>query len=442
MNAPPGDAPLLSLCDLHCQRGGRSLFTGLQLSLRAGELMELRGANGSGKTTLLRMAAGLFRDFEGAVRRRGAPCYLGHRPGLKQALSPRQNLAYFCALHEIDPGGIDASLEELGLRELADTPCVQLSAGQRQRVALARLGLSRAGLWLLDEPFAGLDGGASEVLQRMLARHADQGGGALVSVHGTGAVPSGLQTRPLVFSSLPSPPASCAAPAPGRNAPSLLHGFLGALRRDLRLLFRERNGLLRPAFFFLAAVMLFALGRGIQTAFPVPAALSALWVAALLATVLAGDELCRGDLEDGSLDLLLTAPTPAWVPALARILASWLGVVLPLALLAPVAALLLSLPAAPTLWLSLLSGGIALSALGVTGGALTAGASTGGGLLLGQLFLPLALPILIFGVATAEAALGGFPWLPPFSLLSALSLGALLLLPAATAEGWRIAAEQ
>lgn len=441
MNAPPqGGPPLLELCGLHCRRGGRPLFTGLQLALRAGDLVELSGPNGGGKSTLLRIAAGLFRDFEGAASHCTDILYLGHHPALKAALSPRRNLIYFCALYELDPGGVEASLGEWGLTELADTPCAQLSAGQRQRTALARLSLSRARLWLLDEPLAGLDAEAAGILQRRLAAHADRGGAALVSAHRPGTTPTArLQFRPLVFYAPPAQPAS--VPTAAAAAPSLLRCFCASLHRDLQLLFTGRIALFRPALFFLAAIMLFALSRGVQTAVPAPTALGALWVSALLAIVLAGDELCSGDLEDGSLDLLLTAPHPLWASALARILASWVGVVLPLSILAPAAALLLSLPVSPPLWFSLLLGGGALSALSVTGAALTVGARPGN-LLLGQLFLPLALPVLIFGVATAEAALGGFAWLPSLSLLAALSLGALLLLPAATAEGWRIAAGQ
>ena len=181
MAVPP--LPLLHLHQLCCWRGGRFLFEDLHCRLEQGQCLALRGSNGSGKSTLLRIAAGLYRDFEGNLQRSVPVLYLGHTTGLKGALSVRENLHWFCALHAVSAAGTSAALERVGLKGLEDRRVAELSAGQRQRAALARLLLAPAPLWLLDEPFAILDQQGAEMLHDMLTVHTARGGGALIAVH-------------------------------------------------------------------------------------------------------------------------------------------------------------------------------------------------------------------------------------------------------------------
>ena len=217
--------------------------------------------------------------------------------------------------------------------------------------------------------------------------------------------------------------------------------FAGALRRDLRLLLADSAQLLRVPLFLLLAAVLFQLGEvGAGASRPGP---GILWILALIALLSGGDELCRGDREDGSLDQqLLLAEGRLAELALARIMACWLLVAAPLALFAaPLAGLLLQLPA-EGLWvlsLSLLAGGPGLAALAAVGSALSP-SSRGGMLLQPLLLLPLALPLLIFGVASVEIALQGFDPLPTLAVVLALSLLAVASLPFAIAAAWRIGA--
>ena len=215
--------PLLDMRGLCCQRGGRTLFRDLHCRLHAGQCLALRGANGSGKSTLLRIAAGLYRDFEGKVRRSPGPIlYLGHTAGLKEALSVRENLQWFAALYAVPSSAIETALERLGLDVLAERQVAELSAGQRQRTALARLLLVSSPLWILDEPFAALDQQGVYMLRRMLAAHAAQGGGALLAAHqgAMGEQSSGLQAEPF--------PLTGAGDASQASSPAAAGGCYGA----------------------------------------------------------------------------------------------------------------------------------------------------------------------------------------------------------------------
>jgi heme exporter protein A len=189
----PAAPPLLSAADLECRRGRRRLFQGLSLKLEAGRALLVTGRNGSGKTTLLRTLCGLTRPEKGEVSWRGQAIrghrdeynaellYLGHANALKDDLSALENLAGALAID----GGVRAedaqrTLAELGLMACANLPAKALSQGQRRRVALARLWLSRArALWILDEPFVALDVESTEILRQLLEAHL-HGGGALV----------------------------------------------------------------------------------------------------------------------------------------------------------------------------------------------------------------------------------------------------------------------
>ncbi|HWP00750.1 MAG TPA: cytochrome c biogenesis heme-transporting ATPase CcmA [Methylococcus sp.] len=190
------DTPLRAV-DLECIRGDRVLFSGLNLSLSTGQLLQIEGANGAGKTSLLRVLAGLSRPSEGAVlwreadiqRQRtaylGEMLYLGHAPGLKAELSPLENLRVATALRDVptDPDRIEAALDRVGLRGFEEVPARGLSAGQRQRTALCRLLLCPALLWILDEPFTALDLGGIRLVRELLEDHLAAGGMALLTSH-------------------------------------------------------------------------------------------------------------------------------------------------------------------------------------------------------------------------------------------------------------------
>lgn len=184
--------PVLAGRGLRCERGGRVLFRDLDFALRRGQILKVEGGNGAGKTTLLRILCGLHADYQGQVLWRGRPAaeggaaalYVGHRIGVSRVLTPLENLEWLRGLHG-GPGGaaIEEALAAVGLGPFAETPCRALSAGQQRRVSLARLLLSPARLWVLDEPFTTLDAAGARQLEGMLADHAAAGGAAVVTTH-------------------------------------------------------------------------------------------------------------------------------------------------------------------------------------------------------------------------------------------------------------------
>ncbi len=188
---------MLETLDLACLRGDRRLFRGLNLQLSPGQLLRVEGANGAGKTSLLRLLAGLALPAAGEVRWMGRPIqrqreayaqallYLGHLGGLKDELTARENLQIDGALSgaETRAAPIDAALAGWGLARQAALPLRVLSAGQRRRASLARLQLSKATLWILDEPFNALDVDAVAQLGRCVEQHLDGGGLAVVTSH-------------------------------------------------------------------------------------------------------------------------------------------------------------------------------------------------------------------------------------------------------------------
>lgn len=178
---------------LSVSRGGRPVIADVSFRLLAGHGLEIHGANGAGKSTLLRALAGLLRTETGTVRLDGGPAgaavaeqthYLGHADGLKGALSARQNLGYAAGLFGHAAGGAAAALAGLGLSHVIDLPVAYLSAGQRRRVALARLLVAPRPLWLLDEPTAALDAAAQASLAGLMAHHLATGGLIVAATHG------------------------------------------------------------------------------------------------------------------------------------------------------------------------------------------------------------------------------------------------------------------
>ena len=187
---------LLETVGLSCSRGDRLLFDGLAVRIAAGEVVQIHGPNGSGKTTLLRVLCGLQPAVEGHIRWRGTPVppgapelraeiqYIGHAGGVKLDLTPRENLDVAIALGAGATGvSPSAALARLGIGEPQNVPLRALSAGQRQRVALARLLTCRCTLWILDEPFTALDTQGVAIVDAMLRAHVEAGGAAVITSH-------------------------------------------------------------------------------------------------------------------------------------------------------------------------------------------------------------------------------------------------------------------
>jgi heme exporter protein B len=211
------------------------------------------------------------------------------------------------------------------------------------------------------------------------------------------------------------------------------------LVRDMRIAVRVGGGALMGVFFFLVVVTLvpFAIGPDLALLKRIGPAI--LWLAALLSSLLALDRLFAADHEDGSLDLLLMSRAPLELVVAAKGLAHWLSTSLPLVVAAPLIGLLLDLdvPAQAALVLTLLVGTPALTFIGLIGAAIAV-ALRRGGILLAVLVLPLTVPVLIFGVAAANAALtGAAPFAAPFTILCALTLASLVIGPFAAAAALR-----
>ncbi|WP_395682510.1 heme exporter protein CcmB [Inquilinus sp.] len=217
-----------------------------------------------------------------------------------------------------------------------------------------------------------------------------------------------------------------------------MSAFLALLSRDLRLALRSGGDVAAVLAFFVITVVLFPLGVGPELALLGRIAAGVVWVAALLATLLALDRLFAQDYEDGSLDLLMLSPLPLEAAVLAKAMAHWLLTGLPLILLSPLMAAMLGLQPAswPVLALSLLLGTPCLSLIGAVGSALTLGARRGGALL-ALLILPLFVPVLIFGAAAVEAVATGLTARPHLLLLGGCLAAALPLAPIAAAAALR-----
>ncbi|NNM52921.1 MAG: cytochrome c biogenesis heme-transporting ATPase CcmA [Pseudomonadales bacterium] len=188
---------MLSLENLAVERGDFRLFEALNLELPQGSLMQVVGPNGAGKTSLLAAVAGLLPMAQGRVcwnkrdvrQNRSAYVanfsYLGHAAGLKAALTPMENLRFLMALRSQQPSTAQMfmALTEVGLSGYEHTPLIHLSAGQKRRVALARLRMEASPLWILDEPFTAIDRQGVVELEQQLHQHADSGGMVLFTTH-------------------------------------------------------------------------------------------------------------------------------------------------------------------------------------------------------------------------------------------------------------------
>ncbi|MGA5655418.1 cytochrome c biogenesis heme-transporting ATPase CcmA [Rahnella contaminans] len=187
--------------NLSCVRDERTLFSGLSFTVLPGEMVQIEGRNGAGKTSLLRILAGLSSPDAGEVRWQGVNTrrqrdvfhqellYLGHQPGIKSVLTAFENLAFYLSVSSPSVRGDAASeaiyqaLENVGLLGYEDVTVAQMSAGQQRRVALARLWLSNAPLWILDEPLTAIDKQGVATLTALFGQHAEQGGMVLLTTH-------------------------------------------------------------------------------------------------------------------------------------------------------------------------------------------------------------------------------------------------------------------
>ena len=426
---------LLEGLGLACVRGQRRLFQGLDVQLAGGELLRVAGANGAGKTSLLRMLCGLLAPAQGQLRWRGRPLraaredlhrdlvYLGHAAALKDELSALENLHAASRIGGVlaDDAAARAALAAAGLGEREHWPVRTLSQGQRRRAALARLAVTDAALWVLDEPFNALDSAATNWLLGLIGaqlgarrrRRADQ--------------PPAGRAGSVAAAAQPGAVSACRA------------GDFDAVRerarRDLRIALRRRADSAAALVFFVIVVSLFPLGVGPQPSCCAPWRAGVVWVAALLASMLSLGRLFADDHADGTLEQLLLSPTPLALLVGAKVARA-------LARLGPAAGAdrpLLALqfdlgaPAAGVLLVSLLLGTPVLSLIGAIGAALTVGLR-GAGVLLSLLVLPLDRAGADLrrrrGRQSAQAGLGVGGH---FSLLGAMLVLALFAAPLAAA---------
>lgn len=190
------DAGPLTASGLAASRSERMIFRGLDFRLEPGGAILLKGPNGAGKSTLLRLVAGFLAPAEGTLAWNGLSIaedldahrarisYLGHLDAVKPVFTVEENLAFWARLSGThDESRLQIALDRFGLEDLADQPARFLSAGQKRRTALARLGVSNAALWLLDEPTVSLDTASASALGGLIAEHRARGGMAMIATH-------------------------------------------------------------------------------------------------------------------------------------------------------------------------------------------------------------------------------------------------------------------
>ena len=187
---------MLELKSLYCERDERILFQNLSFSVAENEVWQIQGSNGSGKTTLFRILCGLNDEYSGSIYWHGVEnrkarhefnrdvFYLGHAPAINKTLTPKENLSWFCASRGLkNSAQIKPVLNKFNLYGYDDLPCYLMSAGQQRRVSLARMLLSQARLWIIDEPFTALDKQGVAELEALLCEHAKQGGAVILTTH-------------------------------------------------------------------------------------------------------------------------------------------------------------------------------------------------------------------------------------------------------------------
>lgn len=189
------DTPLLEISNLACIRDDRVLFEHVSLSLTAGQMLLVEGPNGSGKTSLLRIITGLKLADEGEVLWQGKSIqqltadyyeqinYVGHHDGVKRGLTCLENLRLVQAMGKPSALDLDSALEQVNLYRYGDTEVRNLSAGQKRRLALARLLVTESELWILDEPFTSLDQASMKLFKSLFERHLQDRGLIVMTSH-------------------------------------------------------------------------------------------------------------------------------------------------------------------------------------------------------------------------------------------------------------------
>ena len=183
-------------------RGDRTLIDGLDFTVDRGQVLHLQGRNGAGKTSLLEALVGLRSLAAGSVDaapEASARHWIGHRNALNPALSPSENLRFWCALNGVKNCDSESVLTRMGLKSQRHRPCGHLSTGQRRRAALARLIAAPRPWWFLDEPLAGLDVAGLELFAELLRHHLANGGSAVMTSHQP--LPDGLPVSVLTLGS-------------------------------------------------------------------------------------------------------------------------------------------------------------------------------------------------------------------------------------------------
>lgn len=193
---------MLNIVSIASVRDDRTLFSDLSFSLQAGQVLIIEGRNGSGKTTLLRMLCGMSYPDEGEILWQDSSIerlknqyyeqfsYVGHLDGVKKELTPVENLRVIAAMNYNSGMDADTALAQVGLQGFEDVPAQQLSAGQRKRVALARLLISDTPLWILDEAFTALDREGVKILESLITTHIQNDGMVIMTSHQDVSLPA------------------------------------------------------------------------------------------------------------------------------------------------------------------------------------------------------------------------------------------------------------
>ena len=184
---------MLKVKDLSCQKGYNLLFKNLSLQIKSGDILRITGTNGSGKTSLLKILAGISPQESGTItlnesspksaKYRENVLYLGHLAALSTSMSTLENCQFLTNLSQSDTPNLIQALAAIGLKGYEHELCSKLSAGQKRRVILASLLVSKAKLWLLDEPFTALDPAGVQIIEKAISDHSQRGGMCVFTTH-------------------------------------------------------------------------------------------------------------------------------------------------------------------------------------------------------------------------------------------------------------------